>query len=115
MNIWLKYAVTAFLVALVSEIAKRSDRLGGLVASLPLMTLLTLVWLHMEKQSTEKIANHAIYTFWYVIGALPFFLLFPYFLARFGFFASLAMATGATLVFFLLFSMVMARFGIHLA
>ena len=50
------------MVVLASEAAKRSDRLGGLVASLPLVTLLTLVWLHVERQGAEKIANHAFYT-----------------------------------------------------
>lgn len=82
MNIWFKYAVTAFLVVLVSEIAKRSDRLGAFVSSLPIMTLLVLFWLFVEKQPSEKIANHAYYTFWYVLGSLPFFVIFPYLLPK---------------------------------
>ncbi len=62
-----KYAITAGLVVLISELAKRSDRLGGLVAALPLVTVLTLVWLYVEQQPTARIANHAWYTFWYVL------------------------------------------------
>jgi len=33
--LWLisKYAITAFMVVLISEAAKRSDRLGGLLAA----------------------------------------------------------------------------------
>ena len=54
MNVWLKYAITAAVVVLAFEAAKRSDRLGGLVASLPLVTLLTLVWLHVERQNQSK-------------------------------------------------------------
>ena len=73
-----KYLVTAGLVVLVSELAKRSDKLGSLVAALPLVTLLTLIWLHVEQQPNNKIANHAYYTFWYVLPTLPMFLLFPY-------------------------------------
>ena len=45
----IKYLVTAGVVVLVSEFAKRSDRLGGLIAALPLVTLLTLVWLYIEE------------------------------------------------------------------
>ncbi|RJT92932.1 hypothetical protein D6T65_17895, partial [Arthrobacter frigidicola] len=60
-----KYLLTAGLVILVSELAKRSDKLGGLVAALLLVTVLTLVWLYLENQSMEKISNHAWYTFWY--------------------------------------------------
>ena len=62
-----KYLLTAGMVVLISEVATRSDRLGGFIAALPLMTLLTLVWLYVENQPEEKIANHAYYTFWYVI------------------------------------------------
>ena len=58
-----KYLLTAGMVVFISEVAKRSDRLGGFIAALPLMTLLTLVWLFVENQPEEKIANHAYYTF----------------------------------------------------
>lgn len=46
---------------LVSETARRSDRFGGLVAGLPMITLLALVWLHVENQPPAKLANHASY------------------------------------------------------
>jgi len=47
-----KYLLTAGMVVLISEIAKRSDRLGGLIAALPLVTVLTLSWLYIENQSS---------------------------------------------------------------
>ncbi|MDO9209072.1 MAG: DUF3147 family protein, partial [Sulfuricurvum sp.] len=72
----IKYLLTAAIVVLVSEMAKRSDKLGGLIAALPLVTFLTLIWLYIEHQPTEKIANHAWYTFWYVVPTLPMFLAF---------------------------------------
>ena len=63
---WLitKYLLTAAVVVIVSEVAKRSDKLGGLVAALPMVTVLALVWLHVERQPAARIANHAWYTFW---------------------------------------------------
>ena len=54
-----KYFLTAAVVVLLSELAKRIDKLGGFVAALPMVTVLTLIWLHVERQPTEKIANHA--------------------------------------------------------
>lgn len=75
-----KYAVTALIVVVVSELAKRADKLGALVSSLPLVTVLTLVWLAVEQQPVEKLANHAYYTFWYVLPTLPMFLLLPWLL-----------------------------------
>lgn len=70
---------------MVSEIAKRSDKLGSLISSLPIMTMLVLFWLFVENASTQKIGNHAYYTFWYVLGSLPFFVIFPYLLPKLGF------------------------------
>lgn len=53
---WLvaKYLITAAVVVAVSEAAKRSDKLGALLAALPLVTFLALVWLYVEKQPQEK-------------------------------------------------------------
>lgn len=109
-----KYAVTAAVVVLVSELAKRSDKIGALVASLPLVTLMVLVWLHLEKQPPEKIANHAYYTFWYVVPTLPMFLLFPALLPRLGFWPTLGASAVLTIACFWGFALVMQRFGVEL-
>lgn len=114
--IWLitKYLLTAGVVVLVSEIAKRSDKLGGLVAALPLVTFLALIWLYIEKQPAEKIANHAYYTFWYVVPTLPMFLAFPLLLERFGFWPTLGLCALITMICFGMFSLILKQFGINL-
>ena len=109
-----KYLVTAALVVLVSEFAKRSDRLGALVAALPLVTLLALIWLQLERQPAEKIANHAWYTFWYVVPTLPMFLLFPWLLPRPGFWWTLGASALITLLCFALFAWAVRPLGIEL-
>lgn len=113
---WLitKYLLTAAVVALVSEVARRSDRLGGVIAALPLVTILTLIWLYVEEQPQEKIANHAWYTFWYVIPTLPMFLAFPLLLPRLGFWPTLAACVVLTVICFGLFALLVRRFGIDL-
>ena len=110
----IKYFITAAVVVLVSEFAKSSDKLGGLVAALPLVTVLTLIWLFVEKQPTTKIANHAYYTFWYVIPTLPMFLLFPSLLPKFGFWPTLISCIVMTLVIFYFYAIVLKNFGIDL-
>jgi hypothetical protein len=113
---WLvtKYLITAAVVVLVSEVAKRSDRLGGLIAALPLVTVLALIWLQVERQPQVKIANHAWYTFWYVVPTLPMFLAFPVLLPRIGFWPTLLACVVITLVCFWLFALLVRRFGIEL-
>lgn len=109
-----KYLVTAGVVVLVSELAKRSDKIGGLVAALPLVTVLTLIWLYIEQQPASKIANHAWYTFWYVIPTLPMFLAFPVLLPRIGFWPTLFACIVITMVCFGVFGLAVRRFGIEL-
>ncbi len=99
----LKYLITAGVVVLVSELAKRSDKLGSLIASLPMVTVLTLIWLYVEQQPDNKIANHAYYTFWYVLPTLPMFLLFPYLLPKWGFVLTLMTCMLFTMVMFFCF------------
>ncbi len=113
---WLitKYLLTAAIVVIVSEAAKRSDKLGGFIAALPLVTVLVLVWLHVEKQPQDKIANHAWYTFWYVLPTLPMFLAFPYLLPRIGFWPAMLASAAITLVCFGLFALAVRHFGIEL-
>lgn len=113
---WLltKYLITAALVVAISEAAKRSDRLGGLIAALPLVTVLTLVWLQLEQQPQQTIANHAAYTFWYVLPTLPMFLAFPWLLPRLGFWLTLAASAALTLVCFLALAALLRRHGIEL-
>lgn len=112
--ILVKYLATAGVVILVSEIAKRSDKVGGLIAALPLVTILALIWLHIENQPVSKLSNHAYYTFWYVLPTLPMFLLFPYLMQRMDFWMTLLVCIVFTVGLFWLYAVVLRRFGIDL-
>ena len=109
-----KYLVTAGLVVLISEVAKISGKFGALIAALPLVTVLVLIWLHVEGQSAERISNHAWYTFWYVIPTLPMFLVFPYLMSRFSFWLALGASALLTLVCFGLFALLVRGIGVEL-
>ncbi len=110
----LKYLITAAVVVAVSEFANANDKLGGLIAALPLVTVLALIWLYVEKQPMSKISNHAYYTFWYVIPTLPMFLIFPYLLPKLGFWPTLLACVVVTLVIFFVYANVLKNFGINL-
>ncbi|MGJ8673906.1 DUF3147 family protein [Rubritalea sp.] len=118
MPIFLKYLITAGLVVLVSEIAKRSDKVGALIASLPLVTTLAMIWMFVELKGdaqVDKIGNHAWYTFWYVLPTLPMFLVIPWMLKKgihFGW-AMGAYCVG-TIILFVLLHLVLKKFGVPL-
>ena len=76
---------------------------------------MTMIWLHVEKQSVEKVANHAYYTFWYVLPTLPMFVLLPILLKRgWNFWLSLATSIVITVASFLLTAITARRLGLDL-
>ena len=109
-----KYLMTAAIVVAASEAAKRSDLWGALIVSLPLVSVLTLIWLYVEKQPTEKLASHAFYTFWYVIPTLPMFLVFPWALSKFGFWWAFGGSIVLTVGLFFVYAVALRQFGIEL-
>jgi hypothetical protein len=109
-----KYLITAGLIVAISEIAKRSDKFGALLTALPLISVLTLIWLYVEKQPREKIGSYALYTFWYVLPTLPMFLIFPALQVRLGFWWALAASGALTALLFLMLALFMRRFNIEL-
>ena len=90
-----KLFVTAGLIVLITEIAKRSDKFGGMIASIPITTLIVIFWMHYEGASDAKIANHITYTLFFIAPTLPMFFLFPFLIGKFGFYAA---ATGSILL-----------------
>ncbi|MFN0264448.1 DUF3147 family protein [Tepidamorphus sp. 3E244] len=113
--LFIKAALSGIIVAAVSEIARRSPGLGALVASLPLVSLLGMIWLWRDTGDTERLAEHAGATFWFVIPSLPMFLLIPV-LLRAGINFWVAMAAGCVLTIALYMTMVWLgpRIGIRL-
>ena len=109
-----KYIITAGLIVLISELAKISDKIGALTSALPLITISVLFWLFFENQSTEKIANHSYYTFWYVLPTLPMFLLFPWIIKHLLFLSAIFLSIGFTVILFIVYVAVLKKFGIDL-
>ena len=73
----LKALLSGVIVALVSEVAKRNPGAGGLIASLPLVSVLGMIWLWKDTGDAARLATHSTATFWFVLPSLPMFLLIP--------------------------------------
>lgn len=70
-----KAALSGVLITAISEVAKRYPGLGGLIASLPLVSVLGMIWLWHDRPDPINMAAHAEGTFWFVLPSLPMFLL----------------------------------------
>jgi hypothetical protein len=110
-----KALLSGFIILAVSEIAKRNPAFGALVASLPLISILAIIWLWNDTGDVERIASHSEATFWYVLPSLPMFLAFPLMLRQgFGFWVALLAAITLTIALYLTTVWVAARFGVRL-
>lgn len=115
MPFWIKLVSSVFLIIAITEIGKRSPQLGALITALPWITLLSLVWLHVENQPAEKIATYSAYTFWYVLPTLPMFLLIPKLLqSGLNFWLALTLGGASTTICLLLLNPLAAKFGLKL-
>jgi len=111
----LKAAISGMIVAAVSEIAKRYPGFGALVASLPLVSVLGMVWLWQAKPDPANMADHAGATFWFVLPSLPMFLLIPVLLRRGApFWMALTSGCVLTIALYLAMSWIGPRFGLRL-
>jgi hypothetical protein len=111
----LKALISGILIAAASTIAKRYPGFGALIASLPLVSVLGMIWLWSEKPDAENMAAHAGATFWYVLPSLPMFLLIPA-LLRHGISFWLALIAGCvlTIALYVLMTWLAPRFGLQL-
>jgi hypothetical protein len=97
----IKIIVSALVVVAVSEIAKRSSLLGGLLASLPIVSFMAMIWLYVDTKDAERVASLSLNIFWLVLPSLAFFLILPLLLKmKVHFVASFLMATVAMLVWY---------------
>ena len=78
----LKIVITTALIVIISEIAKRNTLIGGILASIPLISVLAIIWLYVDTKNTEIISEFSINVFWLVIPSLTFFLTLPYLLHK---------------------------------
>ena len=112
--IFLKILITAIIIVVVSEIAKINDRIGGLVAAMPLTTFLILFWMNFENVSENKISAHINYTLLYLIATIPMFLVFPYCLNKYGFWTTIFISIFITLISVLIIHQVTKNFDIKI-
>ncbi|MSP27858.1 MAG: DUF3147 family protein [Methylococcales bacterium] len=111
----LKLIISALIIVAVSEIAKRNTGIGALLASLPLTTLLAIIWMQIEGSPTVQIAELVEQVFWLVLPSLLFFIIFPLLLKQgLNFWLSLLLASTTTVTTYLVLLPILRRFGVNL-
>lgn len=113
----IKILMTAVIILFVTKLQLLSDRLSALLIALPLTSILAMIWMRHESKVPDEakriasIADHAYYTFWFVLPTLPMFLVIPWMLRKgHGFYFTLSVNAVLTTALFWLLVVVLKKF-----
>lgn len=110
---FVKVVISAIMIVLISEVSKKYPGFGGLIASLPLLSVLGMIWLWLDTHDAELLATHSFSTFWFVLPSLPMFLVLPVLLRwEVPFFVALGLVCLLTIAAYLLTMYVLQQFQI---
>ena len=109
----IKIVVSALLITAISEVARRSSLMGAILASIPLVSVLAMIWMYIENQDNEKISSLSVNIFWMVIPSLVLFITLPVLLkSGVNFFISMGISIGLTSLSYWIMVIILNHFGI---
>jgi hypothetical protein len=112
---FVKIFVSALLIFAISEVAKRSSLLASVLASIPLLSVLAMIWLYLDTKNTQAVALLSRDIFWLVIPSLILFIALPILLKhKVHFYSALGIASGLTILGYFFMVLALKQFGIKL-
>jgi hypothetical protein len=110
-----KIAVTTVLIVMIAEIAKRSSFAGALLASVPLISVLAMLWLYIDTKDVTKVSALATSVFWLVLPSLALFVTLPVLLRQgLNFYLSMSISIGITIGCYFLMISILNHYGVKL-
>jgi hypothetical protein len=111
----IKAALSGLIAAAAAEVARRYPGWGGLVASLPLTSLLAMIWLWRDTGDPQKVAELTTGIFWFILPSLALFLVLPWLLrSGLGFWTAMALSVAGTLALYAAWFWAAPKLGINL-
>ena len=111
----IKVALSAVFIVVVSEASKKSSLIGGILASVPLLSVLAMIWLYIDTKDTQKISQLSTSVFWLVIPSLSLFLVLPVLLKmKIDFYLALSISIITMVLLYYIMIFLLGKFGIHL-
>ena len=100
---FIKVFISSAIIVLVSEIAKKDNIIGGLIASIPVVSVLSMIWLYIDTNDIDKVKALANGILWMIFPSMSFFIVLPI-LINYGikFYLSLTISILITMVCYLL-------------
>lgn len=113
MQFLIKVVISALIVAGVATLARRDTIAAALLASLPLTSLLAIIWLYVDTRDTGQVVTLSYSILWAVIPSLLFFISLPLFLRVFSFVPALLAACAATVAGYGIYVLILGKFGLR--
>ena len=111
----IKLVVTALLIVLISEIAKRSSLLGAMLAAIPLVSILAMTWMYIDTSSSTKAVEFSQRIVWLIAPSMTLFIAFPLLIKKgLGFYLSLGISTLLTILAYYSVIFILNKFGVKL-
>lgn len=111
----IRAALSGIIVAIIALVSRRYPGLGGLIASLPLISVLGMVWLWHDTGDREAVATYLSSALWYFLPTIPMFIFMPMMLRHgVSFWATLAVGIFITMLLYALMNRALSAYGITL-
>ena len=110
-----KILISAILIALISEVSKRSTFFGAILASIPLVSVMAMIWLYIDTNDSLQVVQLSKSIFWLVIPSLVLFITFPFFIRlQLSFYTALSASLIAMVITYFFTIAILDKFDIHL-
>ena len=112
---FIKTLITALIIVIVSEVAKKSSFLGALIISIPLTSLLAFIWLYFDTKDYQKVIDLSYGTILLSVPSFAFFIILPILLKmKQNFAISILISIISTSIIYLIFIFILKKMGINL-
>jgi hypothetical protein len=109
----LKVLISALIIAAASEVARRDAPLAAILASLPLTSILAILWFYHDTHNGQLAGELATQIFWAILPSLLFFIAFPLLLKTgLRFSLSLILSIGIMIVGYTIYAAVIRQLGV---
>ena len=112
---FIKILISAILIALISEVSKRSTFFGAILASIPLVSVMAMIWLYFDTNDSLQVVQLSKSIFWLVIPSLVLFITFPFFIRlQLSFYTALSASLIAMVITYFITIAILDKFDVHL-
>ena len=110
-----KLIITALLIVVISEVAKRSSLLGALLAAIPLVSILAMTWMYLDTNSSESAVAFSNRIVWLIAPSMTLFIVFPILIHKgVNFYLSMGVSIAMTVLAYYTVIFVLGKFGVEL-